>query len=501
MTKRTIEDRDELYVINNPIDNHLVLDTIKSFVDNNDYVFFDQSSKAFMSCDKSSNQPRHFVTKFRSISQINEVFGYVSNECKKKMSDGFSSIGKLDLLKYTHSIGVPIDEDTLTEAAGSGHINVLEWLDDMYCHYDVGVANSAAFNGHVGILRWLKDKEYPMVSATCTNAVNGNQLEALKFLYESWIDLSDDDELCETSASHGNVEMFNYLWERGCTCSYFAYYDAGINGHIDMIKRLVSLKVPGGDDPFEGAIRGGNLEIIRYLYDSGFEMDERTCLSVPSFEGNNIEVLEYLIEKGCVLDSEFCEEAASCGKLYLLKYAHDRGCQWEEQTYWSAISTGRIDILEYLFEQGCPLGKDTFEFTGRYGKLDTFKWLIENSSCDLDEQYVCRAIIASKTNDSLDKFRLFVESKSIRLSRMMLKILCKDGKLDFVKYIHGSHLKMDSSSIVFAFLYQQLHVIEWALSIGLKKDLQVCHSLRMIGDTQAHEALKIASIYGYPMVE
>ena len=113
--------------------------------------------------------------------------------------------------------------------------------------------------------------------------------------------------------------------------------------------------------------RNGNLELLQFLHEKGCPWDEWTCSTAAHF--GHLECLKYAHENGCPWDKETCVYAAENGHLECLKYAHENGCPWDEKTCLNAARNGHLECLKYAHENGCPWNEETCSSAALKGHL------------------------------------------------------------------------------------------------------------------------------------
>ena len=70
----------------------------------------------------------------------------------------------------------------------------------------------------------------------------------------------------------------------------------------------------------------GNVDLLEFLHEKGCPWDEDTCSEAAEY--GHLECLKYAHENGCPWDQWTCRQAARNGHLECLKYAHENGCPW-----------------------------------------------------------------------------------------------------------------------------------------------------------------------------
>lgn len=149
----------------------------------------------------------------------------------------------------------------LVNAAQRGDAELVRWLLDnvvterfiVDSHSGIfKAAEAAATKGHLHVLEHVlgHDKHGVSVKPAMLAAARGNNLNALKWLYERLVgatDLSDcASALLEAAAGNGNTEMASWVVEIvGADCLRLAVASAAQSaisgGHLDMISSLVAI--------------------------------------------------------------------------------------------------------------------------------------------------------------------------------------------------------------------------------------------------------------------
>ena len=73
--------------------------------------------------------------------------------------------------------------------------------------------------------------------------------------------------------------------------------------------------------------RNGNVELLQFLHEKGCPWDARTCSYAA--KNGHLECLKYAHENGCPWDEDTCSYAAEHGRLDCLEYARENGCPSE----------------------------------------------------------------------------------------------------------------------------------------------------------------------------
>jgi hypothetical protein len=178
----------------------------------------------------------------------------------------------------------------------------------------------AARHGRVNILDWLKDKPHRRPYNLCERAAMGNQMEALKWIFNfENFDYFLTGRCVYSAAGHGNLEMLTWLYEKGCT-----------QGRIATL----------------AAIGKGHFNVLKWLY-------ARQAFSMKV---------------------ELCAEAACAGQLDVLVWLREIGCPWDEDVTYFAAARNHLHVLHWAVSNGCPISPSVFYEVARHDHVDILKW-------------------------------------------------------------------------------------------------------------------------------
>ncbi|WZN64715.1 putative ankyrin repeat protein [Chloropicon roscoffensis] len=167
---------------------------------------------------------------------------------------------------------------------------------------------------------------------------------------------------------------------------------AAFQGSVEILRWLMEEK---GWEPNEKtglkAGRGGSVEILEYLVDSGYELTRGACAGAAG-EGH-LEALKFLrgLDPPCPWSAWTCAEAAKGGHLDILKWlrSQDPPCPWSAWTCSVAAQEGHLEVLKWLRSQDPPCSWDwvTCLSAAQEGHLEVLKWLrSQDPPCRWDER-------------------------------------------------------------------------------------------------------------------
>ena len=134
----------------------------------------------------------------------------------------------------------------------------------------------------------------------------------------------EKERFCAQMALNGNLELLQFLHEKGCPWNAWTCSNAAFRGHLKCLKYAHENECPWDDGTCFEAARKGHLKCLKYAHENGCRWDTTTCMKAA--ENGHLECLKYAHENGCRWDWSTCKRAARNGRLKCLKYAHENGC-------------------------------------------------------------------------------------------------------------------------------------------------------------------------------
>lgn len=108
--------------------------------------------------------------------------------------------GHLDILKYIHSLGLPLIEDVYVQGVKGGHVEIFTWVKEM--GYEISnyvTLYVAIYNGHTKFLSWyLKNMDFSKISGIHQHtlfsiACRGDNFDTLKMLINCGFEFPKED--------------------------------------------------------------------------------------------------------------------------------------------------------------------------------------------------------------------------------------------------------------------------------------------------------------------
>lgn len=180
-----------------------------------------------------------------------------------------------------------------------------------------------------------------------------------------------------TFLQHCDIRVLQYIVDSGCVVDEAEECAAAYAGNLDCLKfvydtyRRDQLDLPKGPKLCGVAAAKGNLEVLKFAHENGYEFDVWTCAEAAA--NGHLSCLKFAHETGCPWDVKTMHGAAVKGHLDCLAYACERGCSWYPfflGTTADVAAAGQLECLKYLHEHGCLWHKKTLCRALRNGKWD-----------------------------------------------------------------------------------------------------------------------------------
>lgn len=304
--------------------------------------------------------------------------------------------GRLESLKWALKEGCPLypnkkskywyQDNFLYHAVLGGHFDIVKWcIEENYNKSEKWRFESSDLTREVFLvsvenfnleqLIWLKDMGY---FCTCEkeleSAAQRGDLQILKWLKSEGCKLNKSS-LIDFAAKSGNISVIEWLRRKGCKFTRKTCLVAVENGHLNLLKWLISQNAPfKGKEICLAAIQSRQFDILDWALSQGMKPNDQ-C-SDAAVEAGGLKLLKILDRHNCPRGDNVLWNACVVGNLEVVEWAWENKFSREEEYYFSAAMNGFPHVLEWLKRKGQLFDEDVLVDSAiRGGKISTLKWI------------------------------------------------------------------------------------------------------------------------------
>jgi hypothetical protein len=300
-----------------------------------------------------------------------------SNELPEDICYWAAKSGSIDTLNWLRDHGSEFETFICERAASGAHQHLLQYLQDEGCEWDEQACSGAARNGHLNTLQWLHEQGCPWKSdKICGDAAESGSIEMLLYLRQQGCEYSEDTIL--GAAWTGQLAVCQYLVAEQCPCDAEACTVAAERGHLETVRFLHESGCPWEADTIcTRAARSGNIELMQYLQQRGGAFSAQVMSA--AVYGGHTQLCELLRGEQCPWDAQACRGAAYAGHVGTLRWLHEQGCPWDVHALRAvAAEEGHMSVLDFM-QTVEPANAvqltELLNLAGSCDHLDVAKWL------------------------------------------------------------------------------------------------------------------------------
>jgi hypothetical protein len=234
-------------------------------------------------------------------------------------------------LQWLHEHDCPWDAAHICgDGAESGSIEKLLYLKQQGCEYTEDTMMGATLKDHLAVCQYLMAEQCPCYDDACDAAAGGGHLEVVHFLHESgcpW----DVDTICVSAAHSGSVELLQYLKQQGCVLNAAVMRAAAQRGDSPMCHYLRTEQCPWDSSACRAAARSDHVDTLRWLHEQGCPWNIH-ALRVTAAELGHLPVLVYLMgvepAASAVQLTEMLNAAGFNRQCAAAQWLRQQGAQW-----------------------------------------------------------------------------------------------------------------------------------------------------------------------------
>lgn len=295
--------------------------------------------------------------------------------------------GFLECLKFAHENGYPLDNSICSVAIKNENFDCLKYAQENGCVFDTTAISEAV--GNLEMVKYIHANGGPVDSSFIDNCLElgsclykDYHLALPSFIYAHENNFPINHYGFQINVfgifEIQNYEFIKYLVENNfeypekCLwrCCYLAKSD-----NIDFYNFAIS-KCSRDKEVTLSVLRERNRDFLNFVIEHGCGLDEEVFASAIFY--GEIDLLEYLHEKRCPWDEQTPLNAVKQGNLEYLKYVLSNGCPCNEEATNVASIYQCLDCLKYLVENNCHV-EIAMKNSLKLFNIDCVKLLHENN--------------------------------------------------------------------------------------------------------------------------
>lgn len=214
-----------------------------------------------------------------------------------------------------------------------------------------------------------------------SGAIRGGHLDLVKSIYYG-NDVKLTHLLCNDAALYGRLDILKWLRKKQCPWESSMQDSASEGGHLDILKWAVDNGYKCTGLVYRSAAQYGHMHILEWAYANNYGFDNYDICG-DAVRGGQLDILKWLRQRNCPWDYDVCLGAASRGYIDIIKWAHENGCPCSTYTYICAIENNQLDILKWLYENGYEIPENSYDYNmhklaADTGNPDMIEWVSEH---------------------------------------------------------------------------------------------------------------------------
>ena len=240
--------------------------------------------------------------------------------------------------------------------------------------------------------------------------------------------------LIDQAVKLGNVEIVRFLFEQGLRFSDKSLLLAAENGRLECLQFMIETGAKQTAPAFNTAIQFGRIDCVKYLHGVGKIASNTTTAMKAACLFNQLEILTFLHEAGYPWHRHCLNAAAETGSLECLQYAVSHSdLPLIPPVINTAAKEGHVDVVKYLLQQNCPSDESLLMYAIEGGHLSVLT-LLHKAGFELNSNVFDAAVVF--------------------------------GQVEILRYLHSHHCPWDASAMDGAVTHDQVSCVEYLREIG-----------------------------------
>ncbi|KAE9116559.1 hypothetical protein PF007_g9625 [Phytophthora fragariae] len=351
--------------------------------------------------------------------------------------------------------------------------HVMRYVDD----YLTGSLSNEAFTAacEAGVsehtLEYIFRKTAPIWKDAVYEVVRGGHMHVLRWMTGRedgrgpW--KADFDNMLETAATHGHLDVVKWLFERGIDshtleetgknssgyiekcwlykfCTGDALNRAAGQGHLEVVKWIYGARTDTCNmdcSPVNKAVANGHVAIAQWLHSVNDERCSAEAINDAAKNGH-LEVLQWMDANHLfTCTTATMSQAAGKGHLEVVKWLHRVHPEcYSHQAMGLAARNVHLEVAEWLYENMYRKCQDSAKsksdvYVAMSWRLDAVKWVHEH----FPRSYGWYEMDEAARNGQMDIITWVHENQKVGFGSFAPIYAARNGHLEVLKWLHTHH--------------------------------------------------------------
>lgn len=285
--------------------------------------------------------------------------------------------GNIETMKWLETNNYPCGVFTFSEAVKTGNIKTMEYLLSINCPMGLLIMNVAIKTGNIETIKWLlKNGCEPSFTGFC-EAIRYNHYHLLEFLKREQFILTT--YCVEAAAREKNTKIIEWLFKNNCPLDVDRFGYTGLSENLDITELLYKAGFKLTESVFQTALYEGDIKTIKWLFEKECPCNKETALEYAATSGN-FEVFKYIADMEFPIPDSILSDAIRGGNLKMIKYVYENYdvVLDDDAIHRSIMYSNNIDIIKWIYSiVNTRISVGRIMETGAYD-FESLKWLVEH---------------------------------------------------------------------------------------------------------------------------
>lgn len=283
--------------------------------------------------------------------------------------------GRLDQIIVWRQRGAVVNPDNLSAAVEHGHINILDYFARQNILPTIESYFWAILMGNIDLLNWLWNHGLMPNNNDALGGVEINSIDVLLWLESHGVELGE----WTANAVPENVKVLDWLEkERRLLPTYQGANFASFKGNIEILEWMADRGIYPTEDGMYRAAEEGHLNVIEWMVSRLGMKPSGIVANAAVSAGNSIEILNYLEKLGIIPDDYMADQLIIWNNPLMfetLDWLWKHNIRPTLRGIYNAIRLNRVDILQWIVDHDIKPTVSWANQAARGNNVKVLEWL------------------------------------------------------------------------------------------------------------------------------